>query len=186
MKVSIDESQTNSTGQELLPSRPSTVCNVCQKRHAMGHCPLKLAGVEHCGLCGLAHYGWRRTCPHISDADSIANMIGSLKSSTEPEALKEAALSYLRGVRGNLTREHRLREAKAQDQATERSQPSSVQRAQNSQTHYLLPLQNTMQNGGPSQGQMRPSFNYGYRGPQLPSGLPHQQYPHGQQPPHYP
>lgn len=69
-----------------------------------GYCALKRAGPEHCNLCGLAHYGTARTCPHLSSETQVRLMLDALKTSTEPRESIEAARSYLRGVIGDLVR----------------------------------------------------------------------------------
>lgn len=77
-------------------------CMACDTVHPQGHCRLKLAGVEHCGLCGIAHFGHSRTCPHLNSEMQVAQMLGSLKESTEQRALVEEATKYIRGIRGDL------------------------------------------------------------------------------------
>jgi hypothetical protein len=84
----------------------------CDEVHKEGHCRLKLAGVEHCGLCGIAHYGHGRTCPHLNSEALVAKMIGSLKQSTEPRALVDEATKYLRGIRGDLVRRKKMKAMK--------------------------------------------------------------------------
>jgi Chromatin remodeling factor Mit1 C-terminal Zn finger 2 len=76
----------------------------------MGWCRLKLAGVEHCGLCGIAHLGHGRTCPHLNSEVQVATLLGTLKESTEPQILKEKATKYLRMIRGDLVQRKRLLE----------------------------------------------------------------------------
>jgi len=70
----------------------------------IGYCALKRAGAEHCNLCGLAHYGTARTCPHLSSETQVRLMLDALKTSTESRESIEAARSYLRGVIGDLVR----------------------------------------------------------------------------------
>ncbi|KAF2642782.1 hypothetical protein P280DRAFT_506129 [Massarina eburnea CBS 473.64] len=89
-----------SYGQHVLHS-----CPACQKQHPRGACSLKAAGVEHCGLCGLAHYGHARTCPHIKSETQVREMLEALKSSPEKKELVDAAKKYLRGVKGHLVQE---------------------------------------------------------------------------------
>lgn len=91
----------------------SSPCIACNQIHPVGYCPLKLAGVEHCGLCGIAHLGYQRTCPHLNSETRVALMLGSLKESTEPRHIVEEAKKYLRGIRGDLVRRKKLQEAAA-------------------------------------------------------------------------
>jgi chromodomain-helicase-DNA-binding protein 4 len=79
-------------------------CLACGEVHPVGYCPLKRSGAEHCGLCGLAHYGTARTCPHLSSETQVRLMLDSLKTSTESRESIEAARNYLRGVIGDLVR----------------------------------------------------------------------------------
>ncbi|GFF22704.1 chromatin remodeling factor mit1 [Aspergillus lentulus] len=82
-------------------------CFVCAKHHPAGSCPLKQVGVEHCGLCGLAHYGFARTCPHLRSETQVARMLDALKHSTEDRELIEKAKKYLQGIRGSLAQRRR-------------------------------------------------------------------------------
>lgn len=87
-------------------------CLACGSIHAVGQCPLKRSGMEHCGLCGLAHYGFtqkgaERSCPHLSSETQVRLMIDALKMSTEPKEIIEPARSYLRGVIGDLVKKKR-------------------------------------------------------------------------------
>lgn len=79
-------------------------CLACEGLHPKGQCPLKIAGVEHCGLCGLAHFGYKRTCPHLNSELQCRTMLAELKNSTEPKELVRRAQEYLRGVIGGIVR----------------------------------------------------------------------------------
>lgn len=81
------------------------ICQACHKNHPPGACDLKAAGVEHCGLCGLAHYGYGRTCPHIKSETQVREMLAALKNSPEKKELIDAAAKYLRGVKGTLVQQ---------------------------------------------------------------------------------
>ncbi len=83
----------------------------------MGWCRLKLAGVEHCGLCGIAHLGHGRTCPHLNSEIQVATLLGTLKESTESHELKDKATKYLRMIRGDLVQRKRFQDKKDQRQA---------------------------------------------------------------------
>lgn len=89
------------------------ICPACHKQHPQGACELKAAGVEHCGLCGLAHYGHSRTCPHIKSETQVREMLEALKSSPEKKELVDAALKYLRGVKGTLVQQKKRDREKA-------------------------------------------------------------------------
>lgn len=89
-----------------------STCLACKASHPVGHCPLKLAGVEHCGLCGIAHLGYSRNCPHLNSEAQVAMMLGSLKQSTEQRALVDEATKYLRGIRGDLVRRKKVQAMK--------------------------------------------------------------------------
>lgn len=89
---------------------PQYRCTACDQFHPIGYCLLKRAGVEHCGLCGIPHFGFSRTCPHLNSETQVAVMLGSLKESTEQRALVEEATKYLRGIRGHLVRRNRLQQ----------------------------------------------------------------------------
>lgn len=87
-------------------------CLACGNPHRVGYCPLKLAGVEHCGLCGIAHYGHQRTCPHLGSITQCRAMLNALKHSPESHAEIEAAKKYIVGVIGDLQRRKKLKENK--------------------------------------------------------------------------
>ncbi|OJD11202.1 hypothetical protein AJ78_07978, partial [Emergomyces pasteurianus Ep9510] len=99
---------TDGNGESSAPLPPPRRCVACDQNHPTGYCPLKLAGVEHCGLCGIAHYGRGRTCPHLNSETQVALMLGSLKESPEQRALVAEATKYLRGIRGDLVRRKKL------------------------------------------------------------------------------
>lgn len=73
----------------------------------MGWCRIKMAGVEHCGLCGIAHLGHSRTCPHLTDETQVARLLQTLKESPEAREHVEAATKYLRMIRGDLVQRKR-------------------------------------------------------------------------------
>ncbi|KAF2258008.1 hypothetical protein CC78DRAFT_538119 [Lojkania enalia] len=89
------------------------MCYACRQQHPLGACPLKVAGVEHCGLCGLAHFGHGRTCPHIKSETQVREMLEALKNSPEKRELVEAAVKYLRGVKGTLVQSKKKNKEKA-------------------------------------------------------------------------
>ena len=103
------------SSQEALPkAMPCVVCNDSQGPHPVGHCPLKAAGVEYCNLCGLAHYGIGRACPHLASEIQCRQMLAAIKESNEPKEHKDAAKLYLRGVIGDLVRRKKEKTAKGQ------------------------------------------------------------------------
>lgn len=88
-------------------------CPACHKMHPQGACELKAAGVEHCGLCGLAHYGHSRTCPHIKSETQVRAMLEALRNSNEAKELVDLASRYLRGVKGTLVQQKKRDREKA-------------------------------------------------------------------------
>ncbi|KAF1845477.1 chromodomain-helicase-DNA-binding protein 4 [Cucurbitaria berberidis CBS 394.84] len=89
------------------------ICSACLKNHPEGACDLKVAGVEHCGLCGLAHFGHSRTCPHIKSETQVREMLDALKNSPEKKELVDLAMKYLRGVKGTLVQQKKKDREKA-------------------------------------------------------------------------
>jgi chromodomain-helicase-DNA-binding protein 4 len=102
------------------------VCPACLKQHPQGACELKASGVEHCGLCGLAHYGHSRTCPHIKSETQVREMLEALKNSPEKRELVDAAMKYLRGVKGTLVQQKKKDREKAAALANGGVPPVSV------------------------------------------------------------
>ncbi|RAO68678.1 uncharacterized protein BHQ10_004690 [Talaromyces amestolkiae] len=117
-----------SNGNTGLPKRPVDrllPCLACNQMHPVGYCPLKLAGVEHCGLCGIAHLGYSRVCPHLNMEEQILSMLQSLRQSTEPKWLVDAARHYLYTVKGDLVKR---KKAKADpNRPTSATRPMPVQ-----------------------------------------------------------
>ena len=95
---------------------PTHLCSACDEIHPMGWCRLKIAGVEHCGLCGLAHVGHGRTCPHLNSEVQVATLLGTLKESTESRELIDLATKYLRMIRGDLVQRKRKQEGQVASQ----------------------------------------------------------------------
>ncbi|KAF3389210.1 Chromatin remodeling factor mit1 [Penicillium rolfsii] len=81
----------------------SARCIACNQYHLLGRCRLKQAGVEHCPLCGLAHFGGRRACTHFHSETQLRRMLAALRQSTEDPELVSLAKKYVRGVLGHLT-----------------------------------------------------------------------------------
>lgn len=90
----------------------ATQCYACGTLHRTGYCPLKLAGEEYCNLCGLAHYGRSRTCPHLRSETQVRDMLATLKQSTESRYLVDMAVEYLTGVKGHLIYDKKKRSEK--------------------------------------------------------------------------
>ncbi|EAS35194.2 chromatin remodeling complex subunit [Coccidioides immitis RS] len=109
LEATTGEAPLNGTSMTMNHER----CIACDTIHPQGHCRLKQAGVEHCGLCGIAHFGHSRTCPHLNSEVQVASMLSSLKESTEQRALVEEATKYLRGIRGDLVRRKKHKPARA-------------------------------------------------------------------------
>ncbi|KAL4778932.1 PHD/FYVE-zinc-finger like domain-containing protein [Aspergillus varians] len=94
----------NSLGMNGDIDRNEDPCFVCTRIHPVGSCPLKVAGVEHCGLCGIAHFGHARTCPHLKSDIHVTRMLDALKQSTEDQHLVALAKKYCYGIKGDLSR----------------------------------------------------------------------------------
>ncbi|PYH90192.1 hypothetical protein BO71DRAFT_444079 [Aspergillus ellipticus CBS 707.79] len=124
--------------QDFPPAMDGTVdptphqappCIACNQVHPIGHCRLKMAGVEHCPLCGLAHYGHSRTCPHLRSETQVAKMLEALKHSTEDREIIQLAKKYLSGIRGDLAQRKRKQASKAASSLTNNGPPSTTQAA---------------------------------------------------------
>ncbi|KAF4550351.1 Chromatin remodeling factor mit1-like protein [Elsinoe fawcettii] len=105
--IYIPPSHTLGTNQPVM-----TTCVACEDIHALGSCPLKKAGVERCNLCGLAHFGHARICPHINSETQVRAMLDALKQSPEQGPLVREARKYLTGVKGTLVQKKKLEEEK--------------------------------------------------------------------------
>lgn len=100
-------------------------CIVCSQHHALGRCPLKLAGIEHCPLCGLAHFGRNRSCPHLRSEIQVKRMVEALKASKEPPGYVAIAKKYLQGILGDLGQRARKKAAKEAERELSRSMPQA-------------------------------------------------------------
>ena len=150
----------NEVDNNVMPA----TCLACSKIHPTGYCPLKHAGLEHCPLCGIAHYGHYRTCPHLSSLTQCRRMLDALKQSTEPADERKRAKQYLVGIIGDLNRRRRRDQQPAQAEAEDgpaRASPA---------TYGGKPGQAT------SIGVMHPGASGGGQ------GLPSQQHPTNQVP----
>lgn len=68
---------------------------------------MKLAGPEHCNICGMAHYGHGRVCPHFKSETQVRQMLDTLQHSLEPKYIVDAAKKYLKGLKGHLVQDKR-------------------------------------------------------------------------------
>ncbi|KAI9932811.1 hypothetical protein MW887_009063 [Aspergillus wentii] len=106
-RVEPDLGPVVSNGSGLDGHIDSPPCVACNMNHPLGYCRLKIAGVEHCGLCGIAHFGFSRTCPHLRSETQVVRMLEALKQSNEsPDVVKEAK-RYLTGVKGSIAQRKR-------------------------------------------------------------------------------
>jgi len=96
-----------------LPTQAGTKCIACGESHLLGTCPLKLAGVENCPLCGLAHFGKRRACPHLQSPTQVQRMLAALSQSKEDPRLVAMATKYLRGIIASSAQSDRQKAEKA-------------------------------------------------------------------------
>ncbi|KAL4979176.1 hypothetical protein BDW66DRAFT_148661 [Aspergillus desertorum] len=103
----------NSVGLDDRVDRNGDPCFVCGRVHPVGSCPLKIAGVEHCGLCGLAHYGQARTCPHLRSELQVSRMIEALKQSNEHRHLVALAKKYVYGIKSDLAQRRKRKSEKS-------------------------------------------------------------------------
>lgn len=105
---------------------PPAKCVACEHHHPTGRCPLKRAGVEFCPLCGIAHFGRGRTCPHINSVTQLQSMQDAIKHSPETPELKELARRKLTGLIGSIKNKRKLEEeAKAAQVLQQSGQPDS-------------------------------------------------------------
>ena len=92
------------------PEEPLEECPACQGFHATGSCPLKIAGVEYCMLCGLPHYGHSRVCAHINSVTQLRLMVDALKHSPEQADLVAEAKRRVVGIIGSINQHKRRKE----------------------------------------------------------------------------
>ncbi|KAF1989793.1 hypothetical protein K402DRAFT_390767 [Aulographum hederae CBS 113979] len=128
-------------------------CLACSTVHHEGYCRLKLAGVEKCPLCGIAHYGHARVCPHIGSETQVRQMLEALRNSNEEAYLVKAATKYLRGVKGHLVQSEKLAREKL-----EKEQRGEVPSSRNPTTSFPpRPISHTAGTQRPPYSSTQPS-----------------------------
>jgi chromodomain-helicase-DNA-binding protein 4 len=86
-------------------------CHACGETHVTGFCVLKRTGVEHCGLCGIAHFGGTDNCPNLKSEKQVRLMLDALKTSTEARGDIELARTQLRVRIHDLVQEKKQKRA---------------------------------------------------------------------------
>lgn len=71
--------------QVIVIDDDSEPCSHCKAEHPVGECPQQQGGLEHCGLCSIAHLSVSRKCPQTATEVQLRLMLDSLKHSTEPK-----------------------------------------------------------------------------------------------------
>ncbi|KAL9603975.1 MAG: hypothetical protein Q9179_002003 [Wetmoreana sp. 5 TL-2023] len=104
--------QQNNFAGNYARSRGIKFCIGCNSAHIEGSCPLKVAGVEYCGLCGQAHYGagFRKACGHLHSVTQCRAMLEALRSSPDASELKDTVRKYLVGIIGHLRHDKKMEE----------------------------------------------------------------------------
>ncbi|PYH46782.1 putative chromatin remodeling complex subunit (Chd3) [Aspergillus saccharolyticus JOP 1030-1] len=141
-------------------------CIACRQVHPVGSCRLQLAGVEHCPLCGLAHYGHSRTCPHLRSDTQVARMLEAIKHSTEDKELIRLAKKYLTGIRGNLAYRKKQEASKAAAGSATPLPANPVATTSSS----VIDLTNDNRMASAGQPLMNPAHSFA---PHLPTWAPH-------------
>ena len=106
------------------PAPGARRCPACDKDHLVGSCPLKIAGAEHCPICGLAHFTWQRTCPHMQSETQVRAMLTALSNSPESKELVDRAKKLLQGIKGSIVQQKK-RNAEAQQRAAAAARASA-------------------------------------------------------------
>jgi chromodomain-helicase-DNA-binding protein 4 len=126
------------------------MCQACNHSHPTGSCPLKIAGVELCPLCGVAHYGIARQCPHIKSETRVKLMLDQLRNSPEDRQLVDAASKYLKGVKGHLVQNKKNARKQAEAKAKGLQYPSMLPIGSAVQTTIDQSQPAQVSNSGPS------------------------------------
>jgi chromodomain-helicase-DNA-binding protein 4 len=72
---------------------------------------MKRTGVEHCELCGIAHFGGTDNCANLKSEKQVRLMLDALKTSTEAREDIELARTQLRVRIHDLVQEKKQRRA---------------------------------------------------------------------------
>ncbi|KAL9585582.1 MAG: hypothetical protein Q9212_001442 [Teloschistes hypoglaucus] len=146
--AAVQPRQMSQAGNGALSAPPS--CLGCGGTHVQGSCPLKMAGVEYCELCGQAHYGGgtRITCPNLHDLDEVHSMLETVKASPKEAEGRSEAKKYLVGKIGHLRHGKRMEGKKREEQQVQQVQQALSLHDQHSahfahSAHSALPSHGT-------------------------------------------
>ena len=156
-------------------------CLACNQPHKVGLCPLKHAGVEHCALCGIAHFGHGRTCPHLNSVTQCRFMLEALKKSTESKPERSLAKRYIVGIINDLNRRKERDEARRVNGTAGRisGRPTSTPAMPNGGPY----LEHNSGWPGPPAGQNIPPSYAQFENHSDTSGLPPSGWVNGRMPP---
>ena len=105
--------QPLTTSTQQPSNRRCLACNNRYGSHDPGLCPAKLAGFEHCNLCGQAHFGTPGSCLQMRSEERIRAHLQTLKNSPEQKDLVERARGHLKADLANVVTEKRRKHAAA-------------------------------------------------------------------------
>jgi hypothetical protein len=98
-----------------VPVAPTTTeidCQLCQKRHAPGGCPLREIPLQQCPGCGYSHLHAKRGCPLIQHEEYVELIRQRLKEATGDPATIRAAKTYYNGVGADYNLKRQIKEGK--------------------------------------------------------------------------
>lgn len=82
------------------PQPAAKFCADCRTIHDRAGCPKTLPGNrkprEYCGICGIAHFGVSKSCPHLANETQLRLLLDALRDSNEIPARKIEVEKYLR------------------------------------------------------------------------------------------
>ena len=120
-------------GIALPDARSQQHCLACTQYHRPGFCPLMLAGVERCELCGIAHFGFQRNCPHLTSVTQLRLMMEAIKNSSEPQDIKDLAKKRVVGLIGSINQARRQENEAKKERESLQLQPANGHYPQDSQ-----------------------------------------------------
>lgn len=107
-----------------------SACPACLNQHGpheVGYCPLKLAGVEYCNLCGLAHFAIPGSCITLKAKERFSEINEALKKSPEADATAKAARKILRKLKADIVERERRTGEQGQSEAGRKLGPQQEQ-----------------------------------------------------------
>lgn len=137
---------------------PCPACNNQYGYHDIGHCPLKLAGVEYCNLCGLAHFAEGLLCPHLNSTIQLRILLDTIKKSPETQKMVLWVRKLLTKIKADLLEQDRKLAEAGHPHPTVEEMDEYWKRREMTQKYKRMKLSHSDGDGTRPQGQQARGF----------------------------